>query len=92
MNSTKKNLAMSKVTVGEMIESLSKFDKNLPVEIAISQANKIHPVAYCVPQQGRSNIVFGGYAESPDGRTVRLHCSLPSSNDYMTITVNRKTK
>ena len=77
-------------TVKQLIESLKRFDENMPVEIAISQANKRFPIAYVEPM--RSTFLENEYfAVSRNGKDVRIEVMLPSNEESMMITSIRKT-
>ena len=84
METTKKQ-----ITVGEVIESLKQFDPNAPFEIAVSQMNKTHPVAYCKPLKS----VWEGFASMRNGQTVRMEIMLPhDEKTYMFVSTKKFPK
>lgn len=79
---------MENVTVGELIDALSKFDRNDPVEISVVQYNKKFPVAYCEPKL--SGRMQNSLASKENGVNVRLSIHLPwNSNEYMMTSVKK---
>lgn len=82
---------MKKVTVKELIESLQKFPEDANVEIAISQFNKVHPVAYCKPEK---TSIYGGYifANMKNGKDVRIEVTLPYDEETFMTTSKRKIR
>lgn len=71
------------VTVGQMIDSLSKFNRDLPFEIAISQYNKRFPVAYVKPDC--SSFDKNQFATNVKGDVVRISVYLPVDDDKKTF-------
>lgn len=57
-------------TVKDLIDSLSDCDIDSPIEVAISQYNKLYPIAYCKVDR---------VINKEDGSTTRLYVSLPDS-------------
>lgn len=79
---------MKKVTVGELMDSLSRFDRNDPIEVKIEQYNKKSPVAYCQPVP--SGRMYDALATKEDGITVRLAVNLPYGPKTFMVTSTRK--
>lgn len=78
-----------KVTVQMLIDSLSKFPPDAPVEVAVGQYNQRYPIAWCAIKE--SIMVDGLYATMLDGRNVRLEISLPEDNEtYMSVRTLKK--
>ena len=77
----------SKPTVGEIIASLQKFPSEMPLEIAIRQKNKRHPVEYINPDLSEYN----QYVTSPDGVHARLTIRLPETETGYIKLANHKT-
>lgn len=80
----------SKVTVRQLIESLQQYDLDAPVEIAVYQYNKIHPVVYASPVE--SYMVKGSFATMRNGQDVRIDISLPYDDESFMFTGIKKTK
>lgn len=79
----------SKLTVGQLIDSLSKYNLSDPVEVEILQYNKRYPVAYCPIKE--SYMVEGLYATKKNGQDVRLTIYLPEDeNKYMMVQTRLK--
>lgn len=72
-----------------LIDSLSKFPPDAPVEVSVGQYNQIYPIAYCQPKE--SIMVDGLYATRMDGINVRIEVSLPyDDNTYMSVRTLKK--
>ena len=63
------------MTVQEMIDGLSKMDPNAPIEIAIRQYNKAHPIAYQRIEKPTSE--FFPAIQTTHNGSVRINVSLP---------------
>ena len=79
----------SNVTVGDMIRSLSQFPADAPLEIAVRQFNKVHPVAYAAPHE--SAWVKASFASMRNGQDVRIEISLPyDDSKYMMVSERKR--
>lgn len=67
------------MTVGELIDALSKFDRDAPIEIPVKQYNKYYPIGYL----GLESV----YPDPFNG--VRIDVSLPP---YMRTSINKSEK
>lgn len=76
------------ITVGQLIDDLSRFDRNDPVKIEIKQYNKMYPVACLDP--AKSGRMQDGLASKENGIDVRISVNLPRDNHSFMITSTRK--
>lgn len=82
---------MEIVTVRQMIESLSRFDLDMPVKIRIRQANKRYSVADIAPTGFGMTLAPDTYAVCENGVNVSIEACLPyTPNKEMMITQIRK--
>ena len=77
------------VTVADIIASLQKFPMDMPVKIAVGQANKIYPIAYLVPVNMGNN---DGYVICQDRTEARIIVNLPWDEEGMMVTKIIKRK
>lgn len=77
-------------TVKDLMQSLAKLPEDARVEIAIRDANKWHPVAYCTPEQ--SEYPENGYCWLQNGTHARINVKLESNDTHYTTTTQRKRK
>lgn len=83
---------MRKVTVQQMIDSLSRFPMDAPVEVAILQCNQRFAVAHVEPSEVSYAKVGSDkhYAQMIDGQHVRIEARLPENETTYMITQTRK--
>lgn len=84
---------MSKVTVQDLIDSLKRYPMDATVEIAVTQYNKSHPVAYVEPHKHVFGVDFDKqmYATMKNGEHVRIEIRLPCDGDsYMVTKIIKK--
>lgn len=82
----------SKVTVKQMIEALSQYDENMPVEIVINQYNKRYPVAYITPTSHSRTCMPDTFATCMNGVNVRIDVTLPYNHEKFMLVSERKLK
>jgi hypothetical protein len=78
----------NKLTVQMLIDSLSQYPMDAPVEISVRQYNKVFPIAYCIPNA--SPICNNAYVTMKDNINVRLDITLPCDDDTFMVTSTRK--
>lgn len=73
-----------------MIESLSRFDMDMPVQIKIKQANKRYSVANVQPTAFGMTLMPDTFAVCENGQDVSIEALLPYNAKTMMITSTRK--
>jgi len=80
---------MKQVTVEELINSLSKYPKDAPVEVAVYCYNQYYPVFYAIPKE--SAWVGNNYVNMKNGKDVRIEINMPETEThYGTVTMRKK--